>query len=51
MWARIAAAGPPAAELAIGSAFVGRALPETAIRLIRITAGADELMAIPDGAF
>jgi alkylation response protein AidB-like acyl-CoA dehydrogenase len=51
MWAKIAAAGPPAAELAIGGAFVGRALPETAIRLTRITAGADELMAIPDGAF
>ena len=37
--------------LAIGRAFVERALPETALRLARITAGADGLMAIPEAAF
>lgn len=51
MWAKIAVAGAPATELAIGRAFVERALPETALRLARITAGADGLMTIPEAAF
>jgi len=51
MWAKIAVAGTPAADLAIGRAFVERALPETALRLARITVGADRLMAIPEAAF
>jgi hypothetical protein len=63
MWARIAVAAeeriasdaPDAdirkAELAIGRAWVERALPETALRLARITAGADGLNAIPAEAF
>ena len=51
MWAKIAAAGAPADDLAIGRAFVARTLPETALRLARITAGADGLMAIPAAAF
>jgi acyl-CoA dehydrogenase len=63
MWARIAvtaqakiAAGDPAAEtlkadLLLGRAFMERAMPETALRLARITAGADTLMAMPAAAF
>jgi alkylation response protein AidB-like acyl-CoA dehydrogenase len=63
MWAQIAvaaneriAAGDARAEvlkadLDIGAAWVARALPETALRLARIRAGADGLMAIPEGAF
>jgi acyl-CoA dehydrogenase len=51
MWAKIAVAGAPATDLAIGRAFVERALPETALRLARITVGADRLMAIPEAAF
>src|SRR5579871_3239569 len=47
MWAKIAAAGAPPEDLAIGRAFVARTLPETALRLARITAGADGLMGIP----
>jgi acyl-CoA dehydrogenase len=63
MWARIAvaakrkiAAGDPRAEalradLLIGGAFMERQMPETAVRLARITAGADTLMAVPADAF
>jgi hypothetical protein len=60
MWARIAAAGEERAkagdqtvadELAIGRAYVERAMPETALRLTRITAGSDALMALPASAF
>jgi len=51
MWAKIAIAGAPADDLAIGRAFVARTLPETALRLSRITAGADGLMTIPAEAF
>ena len=63
MWARIAvasheriAAGDANAEvlkadLLLGRAFMERAMPETGMRLARITAGADTLMAIPEGAF
>ena len=31
-----------------GRAFMERAMPETALRLARVTAGADTLMAIPE---
>jgi len=63
MWALIAktaheriAAGDPRAErlkndLQVGSAFMARTMPETGLRLARITAGADGLMAIPEAAF
>jgi len=55
MWARIAAAssGKPehAADLIAGRAFMERAMPETALRLARITAGADAVMAMPAEAF
>jgi acyl-CoA dehydrogenase len=63
MWGRIAlaaheriAAGDARAEmlkaeLAIGRAFMERAMPETALRLARITVGSDGLMALPEGAF
>jgi hypothetical protein len=60
MWGRIAAAtlakGDAAtdaerADLMFGRAFMERTMPETALRLARITAGADTLMAIPEGAF
>jgi len=63
MWARIAVAaerkiaeGDPRsdelkADLLIGRAFMERTLPETAVRLARITAGADTLMAVPATAF
>jgi 3-(methylsulfanyl)propanoyl-CoA dehydrogenase len=63
MWARIAVAaarkiaeGDPRsdelkADLLIGRAFMERTLPETAVRLARITAGADTLMAVPAAAF
>ncbi len=51
MWAKIAAAGAPAEDVLIGRAFVARTLPETTLRLARITAGADGLMGIPAAAF
>jgi 3-(methylsulfanyl)propanoyl-CoA dehydrogenase len=60
MWVRIAAAiqekgeAAPAAlrnDLAIGRVFMERVMPETALRLARITAGADSLMAMPADAF
>jgi alkylation response protein AidB-like acyl-CoA dehydrogenase len=61
MWLRIAVAvsGRAAdehsealqADLVAGRAFMQRTMPETKLRLARITAGADTLMAMPDGAF
>ncbi len=60
MWGRIAAAilgkGAAASEaekadLCFGRAFMERTMPETALRLARITAGAETLMAIPAEAF
>jgi alkylation response protein AidB-like acyl-CoA dehydrogenase len=61
MWLRIAVAvsGRVAdehsealqADLVAGRAFMQRTMPETKLRLARITAGADTLMAMPDGAF
>ena len=60
MWGRIAAAivakGEAAretekADLLFGRAFMERTMPETALRLARITAGADTIMAIPAAAF
>jgi len=60
MWVRIAAAiltkgeAAPASlrnDLAAGRVFMERAMPETALRLARITAGADTLMAMPASAF
>jgi hypothetical protein len=63
MWVRIAvaagrriAAGDPSAdelraELGFGRIFMERTMPETALRLTRIKAGADTLMALPDAAF
>jgi hypothetical protein len=63
MWGRMAAAAAPliaagdpravrlAADLAVGRAYVERALPETALRLARITAGSEAVMAIPAAAF
>ena len=60
MWLRIAAAilaqGEAAPEalrndFAIGRVFMERVMPETALRLARITAGADTLMAIPADVF
>jgi len=63
MWARIAVAANERiaasdsraddleAELLIGRAFMERSMPETAVRLRRITAGADTLMAVPAAAF
>ncbi len=63
MWARIAVAGVRLiaagdsrsdslrADLLAGRAFMERTLPETALRLARITAGADTLMAMPADAF
>ncbi|MBN9023561.1 MAG: acyl-CoA dehydrogenase C-terminal domain-containing protein, partial [Rhizobiales bacterium] len=60
MWGRIAVAvrdkGEAASEvqrddLAFGRAFMERSMPETALRLARIEAGAGTLMAIPDAAF
>jgi alkylation response protein AidB-like acyl-CoA dehydrogenase len=55
MWARIAVAAADrperAADLIAGRAFMERAMPETALRLARITAGADTLMAMPAEAF
>ena len=37
--------------LMIGSAYVERTMPETALRLARISAGSDTLMAIPETSF
>ena len=63
MWVRIAvaaheriAAGDARAtmlqaELIAGRAFMERTMPETALRLARITAGADTLMAMPEAGF
>ena len=60
MWGRIAvavrdkgeAATPAEREdLAFGRVFMERTMPETALRLARIEAGAGTLMAIPDAAF
>jgi len=60
MWVRIAAAiltkgeAAPASlrnDLAAGRVFMERVMPETALRLARITAGADTLMAMPAEAF
>jgi alkylation response protein AidB-like acyl-CoA dehydrogenase len=60
MWGRIAAAilakGDGASEtektdLMFGRTFMERTMPETALRLARITAGAGTLMAIPEAAF
>jgi alkylation response protein AidB-like acyl-CoA dehydrogenase len=63
MWAKIAVAanqritaGDARAEalrsdLMTGRAFMERIMPETALRLARITAGADTLMAMPESAF
>jgi len=60
MWGRIAAAtharGEAASEgekadLLFGRAFMERAMPETALRLARITTGADAIMAIPADRF
>jgi hypothetical protein len=52
---RIDADDPRAARLAedlmVGRAWVERAMPETALRLARITAGADALMAVPATGF
>jgi hypothetical protein len=60
MWGRIAAAtlakGGTATDserndLIFGRAFMERTMPETALRLARIQAGAETLMAIPEAAF
>ncbi len=60
MWLRIAAvivakgSGAPETlrgDLLAGRAFMERAMPETALRVARITAGADTLMAMPAEAF
>jgi alkylation response protein AidB-like acyl-CoA dehydrogenase len=55
MWTRIAVVSwnrpERAADLVAGRAFMERAMPETALRLARITAGADTLMAMPAEAF
>jgi acyl-CoA dehydrogenase len=62
MWGRIAVAaerligsGDPRrdalkADLAVGRAYIERAMPETALRRARIEAGADGLMAVPASA-
>jgi hypothetical protein len=58
MWARIAQAsitGPSSdaakARLTIGKYFLDHMLPETGLRLARITAGADTMMALPAELF
>jgi alkylation response protein AidB-like acyl-CoA dehydrogenase len=61
MWLRIAVAASDRqadersealqADLVAGRAFMQRTMPETKLRLARITAGADTLMALPDAAF
>lgn len=38
-------------DLTIGRAYVERAMPETALRLARVTAGAGAVMAVPETAF
>ncbi len=62
MWARIALAaerriaeGDPRSErltgdFLVGRAFMERTMPETGLRLARITAGAETLMALPEAA-
>ncbi len=60
MWGRIAvavrdkgdaASGSERDDLRFGRVFMERTMPETALRLARISAGADTLMTIPDDAF
>jgi alkylation response protein AidB-like acyl-CoA dehydrogenase len=51
MWARIAVVDTSSDRLAIGRIFMERTMPETALRLARITAGSDTLMALAEGAF
>jgi hypothetical protein len=55
MWGRIAAAmlakGDAGSDLLFGRAFMERTMPETALRLARIQAGADTIMAIPADRF
>jgi 3-(methylsulfanyl)propanoyl-CoA dehydrogenase len=58
MWARMAKAASPKvgepfaeAKLATGRFFAERLLPETAMRLARVTVGADSTMALPAEAF
>ncbi len=55
MWLRIAVAAKTAkglaADLDVGRVFMERTMPETALRLARVTAGADVLMAIPAEGF
>jgi hypothetical protein len=63
MWARIARAANDRIkqggegieklkeDVMVGRAYVERALPETALRLARIEAGAESTMALPDQAF
>ncbi len=51
MWARIAAVDKSVERLAIGRVFMERTMPETGLRLARITAGSDTLMTLPEGAF
>jgi acyl-CoA dehydrogenase len=61
MWAMIAVAaeakiaagdtGGLANDLIAGRAFMERIMPETALRLARVTAGADTLLAMPAAAF
>ncbi len=46
-----AASATEKADLLFGRAFMERAMPETALRLARIEAGADTIMAIPEEAF
>jgi glutamate-1-semialdehyde aminotransferase len=63
MWVRIAAAAEARiasgdsraarlrAEIGFGRVFMERAMPETALRLARVTSGADAVMALPEEAF
>ncbi|MYZ49612.1 acyl-CoA dehydrogenase C-terminal domain-containing protein [Propylenella binzhouense] len=59
MWGRMMKAAANAAEPdglragkhLLGRFFMERAMPETALRLARITAGADAVMAVPEEAF
>jgi hypothetical protein len=38
-------------DLQVGEAFIARSMPETALRVARISAGSDGLMAVPEAAF